>query len=83
MKRLFWVSVGAVGGIYAMRRVSRAAERLTPAGLAESLTGAVAELGESVRLFGVQVRAGMAEREIELRDALGLETPDNPRRDEH
>lgn len=68
MKRLFWVSLGATAGVLAVRRVTRTARAYTPAGLAHSITG----LGDSIRAFGDEVRAGMAERELELRDALGI-----------
>jgi hypothetical protein len=37
--------------------------------MAERITG----LGASLRYFADEVRAGMAEREIELRDALGID----------
>ncbi len=66
MRRLFWMAVGAGAGIYAVRRLSRAAEAFTAAGLASGL-------GDSLRSFADEVRAGMAERELELRQALGLD----------
>jgi hypothetical protein len=72
MRRLFWVTLGAVAGIVVVRKLSRTAEQLAPS----SLVREVARFGDSVRYFGDEVRAGMAEREQELRDALGLsETP--------
>ena len=72
MRRLFWVAAGAAAGVYAVRRVQRAAQSLTPQGVAGSLGAAVGELADAVREFAAEVRAGMAEREIELREALGL-----------
>lgn len=72
MRRLFWVAAGAAAGVYAVRRVQRTASSLSPQGLAGSLAAAVDDLAEAVRDFSAEVRAGMAEREIELREALGL-----------
>ena len=76
MRRLFWIAAGAAAGVYAVRRLQRTAESLTasltPQGIAGSLSAAVAELATAVREFSDDVRAAMAEREIELREALGL-----------
>ena len=69
MRRLFWVGVGAGAGVFAMSRISRTAEAYSPDGLARS----IAALGDSVRYFAEEVRAGMTERELELREALGLD----------
>ncbi len=69
MRRVFWVALGATAGVLVVRKVTRTAEAYTPAGLARSVGG----LGDSLRYFADQVRAGMAERELELRDALGLD----------
>ncbi len=66
MKRLFWLAVGVTVGVLAMRRLSHAAQRFTPAGMAELLGG----LGDAFRDFVDDVRAGMAERELELLAAL-------------
>jgi hypothetical protein len=69
MRRLFWIALGAVVGILVVRKVQKVAQSYTPAGLAERAGG----LGASIRYFADEVRAGMAERELELRDALGLD----------
>jgi hypothetical protein len=49
--------------------VSRAAQAYTPEGIGRSLTEAV----DALRELAEDVRAGMAEREQELRVALGVE----------
>ena len=69
VRRLFWLALGAAAGIYGMRRVSRAAQAVSPTGLASSL----AEVADALRELGAEVRAGMAEREVELRQALGID----------
>jgi len=69
MKRIFWLIVGIAVGVYAVTRLKKRAQVLAPAGMQES----AAKLAAAVRHFGDQVREGMAERETELRDALGIE----------
>jgi hypothetical protein len=69
MRRLFWVAVGAAAGIYAVRKVQKTLHAYSPSGLAERAGG----LGESITAFAEEVRAGMADREAELREALGMD----------
>jgi uncharacterized protein DUF6167 len=75
MRRLFYVAVGAGLGVAAVRRASRAARKLTPAGLAGSAGGAVSGLRGSIREFVSDVRIGMVEREAQLHEALAGEAP--------
>lgn len=75
MKRVFWLGVGAAAGIYVARKLTRTAEALTPKGLAEQFADSLAILGEAVRDFGADVRAGMSEREAVLHTALGIDEP--------
>ena len=72
-RRLFYVAFGATVGVLLVRRASRAAARLTPAGVQSSLAEALGELGEGFREFADAVREAAAEREVELREALGLD----------
>ena len=69
MRRLFWVAVGAAAGIYAVRKVQKTMHAYSPSGLAERAGG----FGESITAFAEEVRAGMADREAELREALGMD----------
>jgi Family of unknown function (DUF6167) len=69
VRRVFWMAVGATVGVLVVRRVSRAAQAYTPEGIGRSLTAAV----DALRDLADDVRAGMAERERELRVALGVE----------
>lgn len=71
MRRVFWVAVGAAAGVYAVRKVQKTLHAYSATGLAERAGG----LGDTLKAFADQVRDGMAEREAELRDALGLEDP--------
>jgi hypothetical protein len=69
MRRVFWMTVGAVAAIYVLRRVERALDAASPEGIGRSLTAAV----DSVRELADDVRDAMAQREQELRVALGVE----------
>ena len=75
MKRLFYLAVGAGVGVAAVRRVSRTAQKLKPANLVGSAGGVVTGIGGSIRNFIDDVKIGMAEREIELTDALTADAP--------
>jgi hypothetical protein len=68
VRRGFWFVAGAGAGVYVMVRARRAAETFTPDGLRDRVAG----LGVGAHLFADEVRAGMAERETELRQRLGL-----------
>jgi Family of unknown function (DUF6167) len=68
MSRSLWFVAGAGAGVYAVTRARRAAEVLTADGLADRLAG----LSVGLRLFRSEVRAGMAEKENDLRERLGL-----------
>jgi hypothetical protein len=54
--------------VYAVVRARRAAEAFSPDGLRDRVAG----LGVGAHLCADEVRAGMAERETELRERLGL-----------
>jgi len=66
---VFWMALGATVGIVVVRRVSKAAQAYTPEGIGRSLTEAI----DAVRDLADDVRVAMAEREQELRVALGVE----------
>ncbi|MDT7550420.1 MAG: hypothetical protein QOE84_2814 [Actinomycetota bacterium] len=72
-RRMFYIALGATVGILVVRKMSKAAQKLTPAGMQGSLTGALGGLGDAIRDFGENVREGMAEREDLLRTELGLD----------
>lgn len=67
MRRGFWFVAGAGAGVYVMVKARRAAEVFTPDGLRDRLEG----LQVGAQLFAEEVRAGMTERETELRSRLG------------
>jgi hypothetical protein len=69
VRRLFWVALGAVAGVLVVRRLTKAVEAYTPAGVSRSMS----DFGEGMRELAAAVREGMAEREEELRIALGVD----------
>jgi Family of unknown function (DUF6167) len=79
MNRGFWFVAGTSVGVYAMVKVRRAAEVFTPEGLHDRMAG----LSLGARLFAEEVRAGMAEKETELRERLEwtLDGPQGIRRE--
>lgn len=68
MTRGLWFVAGTAAGVYAVVKARRAAEAVTPDGLRDRLAG----LTIGAQLFGEEVRTGMAEKEMDLRERLGL-----------
>ncbi|HEX7739601.1 MAG TPA: DUF6167 family protein [Marmoricola sp.] len=68
MRRGIWFTAGAAVGAYGVIRARRAAEAFTPDGLRDRLAG----LSVGAQLFREEVRAGMDEKETELRERMGL-----------
>ena len=74
MRRGFWFVAGAASGVYALARVRRAAEALTPEGLRDRW----AALSVGAHLFGDELRTEMAVRENDLRSRLAPELDGRP-----
>ena len=75
MRRLFWLAMGVTIGVLVVRKVSAAAEKITPAGIGGSIAEGLRDLADAIGDFGADVRAAMAERENELRAGTGLDAP--------
>ena len=73
MRRLFWLALGASLGVLIVRKLSRAAERLTPQGIASSVGAGLSDLAVALREFGDDVRTAMSSQEAALRTAAGLD----------
>ena len=73
MRRLFWLAFGAALGVLIFRKLSAAAQKLTPQGLASSIGAGLSDLAYSLRDFTDDVRDAMSSRESELRIAAGLD----------
>jgi hypothetical protein len=73
MRRLFWLAMGITIGALIVRKLSSAAAKLTPGGMAVGVSDALRELADSMRDFSADVREAMTEREAELRAGTGLD----------
>ncbi|KPC65148.1 DUF6167 family protein [Streptomyces chattanoogensis] len=71
-RRAFWFTTGAAAGVWATNKVHRKLRRLQPDSLAAQAADKAVETGHRLRQFALDVRAGMADREEQLNDALGL-----------
>jgi len=78
-KRLFWLTVGLTLGygssFWLMRKVRRTVERLTPERLTQDMVGGARSLRAQARAALDEGKAGMREREAELRAELGRRQP--------
>jgi hypothetical protein len=69
VKRLFYVAFGATAGVLVVRRLGEVAQKWTPEGMASQAGGA----GQRVGSWWETVKDAAAARELELREALGLD----------
>lgn len=74
-RRAFWFTTGAAAGVWATTRVNRKLRSLSPESLTARAADKALEAGHRFREFALDVRSGMAQREDELHDALGLHAP--------
>ncbi|MFI8293153.1 DUF6167 family protein [Streptomyces sp. NPDC085614] len=72
-RRTFWFSAGAAAGVWATTKVNRKLRQLTPESLAAQAANKAVEAGHRLKDFALDVRAGMAQREAELEEVLGIE----------
>ncbi|MGI5351122.1 DUF6167 family protein [Streptomyces sp. CA-250714] len=75
-RRAFWFTTGAAAGVWATTKVQRKIRSLAPDALALRAADKAVEGGHRLREFALDVRAGMVQRESELKDALGLSAPE-------
>jgi hypothetical protein len=73
MRRLFWLVMGITIGVLVVRKLSRAAEKLTPRAMAGGIGAGLADLADSIRDFAHDVREAMSEREAQLRESTGMD----------
>lgn len=67
------MAVGAGATVWAMNKANEAVHRLTPDSLSGTAARGALHLGDAAKRFARDVRAGMDERERELRADLGLD----------
>jgi hypothetical protein len=71
-RRAFWFTTGAAAGVWATAKVQRKLRSLAPDALAVRAADKAVGTGHRLKDFALDVRAGMAQREGELNDALGI-----------
>jgi hypothetical protein len=81
MKRFVWMGIGVAIGVIAFRKISEAQSNMQANMGPEGLNRAVGRLADGVYDFADAVRAGMRERETDLRAALGIDSQDVAARD--
>lgn len=79
MRRLFWIALGATAGVLVVRKASQLAHRFTPSGMAGGVSEAGGRAQGAIADFGASVSMHAADRESELRTALGLDGVDGER----
>ncbi len=72
MRQVFWFTVGAGVTVFVVIKVRSTLQQATPQAIGQRVAGSAVGLGERAQDFAGRVRAGMAEREAELRTELNL-----------
>ncbi|MEU9101761.1 DUF6167 family protein [Streptomyces sp. NPDC048361] len=71
-RRTFWFTAGAAAGVWATTKVNRKLNQLTPESLAVRAADKAVETGHRLKDFALDIKSGMAQREAELNDVLGI-----------
>ncbi|MET8858018.1 MULTISPECIES: DUF6167 family protein [unclassified Streptomyces] len=77
-RRTFWFTAGAAAGVWATTKVNRKLRQLTPESLAAQAANKAIDAGHRLKEFALDVRDGMAQREAELGEVLGLNADPDP-----
>jgi hypothetical protein len=67
---MIWIGIGVVVGVVAVRKLTKAAESVTPGGVAERVGSAGAEMKASIKAFWADVSEAKQAKEAELFDAI-------------
>jgi hypothetical protein len=77
LRRLLWFLIGAGVAIFVYLKIRNYLKKARPEAIGHRVAESASGVSESARGFIDRVRAGMAERETELRETLGM--PDDQR----
>ena len=77
-RRLLWFVIGAGVAVFVIMKIRAYLKKARPEAIGQRVAESASGISESARGFVDRVRAGMAERETELRETLGL-PDDQPR----
>ena len=72
VRRLFWFAIGAGIAVFVIMKIRAYLKKARPEAIGHRVAESASGISESARGFVDRVRAGMAERETELRETLGL-----------
>jgi hypothetical protein len=78
-RRLAWFLIGAGVAIFVYVKIRSYLKSARPEAIGQRVAESASGVSESARGFIDRVRAGMAERETELRETLGLPDDQSPR----
>ena len=78
-RRLFWFLIGAGVAIFVYVKIRDYMKKARPEAIGQRVAESANGVRESARGFVDRLRAGMAERETELRETLGLPDNQSPR----
>ena len=70
--RIFWFLLGIGVAIFVVTKVRAILKQATPEALGHRVADSASSMGERAQDFAARVRAGMAERETEIRETFGL-----------
>jgi hypothetical protein len=79
LRRLFWFVIGAGVAVFAYTKIRQYLKKASPDVIGQRVAGTASGITESARGFVDRMRAGMAERETELRETLNLPDSQPPR----
>ena len=71
-RRLFWFMIGAGVAVFASVKIRGYMKKASPEAIGHRVAESASGVSQSARGFVDRIRAGMAERETELREALNL-----------
>jgi hypothetical protein len=78
--RLFWFAIGAGVAVFVLVKIRGYVKKTSPDAIGRRVAESASGVSESAQGFVDRLRAGMAERETELRESLGLPDEQPPRR---
>jgi hypothetical protein len=78
-RRVFWFLIGAGVAVFVSVKIREALKRANPEAIGQRVAQSASGVTESAQGFIDRLRAGMAERETELRETIGLQDNQPPR----
>ena len=78
-RRLFWFVIGAGVAVFIYTRIRQYMKKASPDAIGQRVADTAGGISDSARGFVDRIRAGMAERETELRETLNLPDSQPPR----